>query len=274
MGDGSAFRKAAPDVQGERLVTAAIPLQSEQFDSVSARFREAQRPVVLAGAGMDTSSGLPLLRDKKSGVMHEAASGAATNDRLPLLWGLWDRYRRAARHAPLSPAHKALARWQSAFDAQGSPDALTVITTSTSGLHQRAGLRRVIDLHGSCHLGLCLGPKAHQVVVRDSMFSEVGSVPMCPECERPLRPHVILDGEDVRTLEREVTEAVVAECDLLVVAGTSGRSTSTMTVVDAARALDVPVVLINDEPWTHGLPITVGASGDVAAILPMVCPSP
>lgn len=270
MNQGSAFHKPAqPTPAAPRQ-----PTQEEQEASLRARLASARTPVVITGAGVDTPSGIPPLRHPETGAEPEGATGPATRERLPVLWGLWDRFRRASRMAPVNPAHKALVSWQAALDEQALPEALTIITTNVTGLHHRAGSRRVVEMRGNVYTASCLGPKGHPVTLSDAMFAHPGAVPGCPVCERPLRPGVTLAGEDVRALERSVAEEAMRRADLVVVAGSSGRSTTTRTLVNAARKQGTPLVLINDKPWEHAMPFVAGASGNTARLLPTLVPSP
>lgn len=274
MGSGEAFmNKAAARSDGPRLGRFAEPIQSQQRSDVQERFAAAKRPVIITGSGMDTASRVPPLRDPKSGEKIAAASGPATDERMPELWGLWDRYRRMSRMAPPNPGHDALVRWQERLDQDGHGE-VTIVTTNVTGLHQKAGSRRVVDLHGNVHAAVCLGEKQHATLLRDAMFSEVGAVPSCPHCERPLRPAVTLEGEVPGQVERDVAEGALRAADLVVVVGSRGRSMSVRTMVDACRLGGLPVVLVNDEPWLHGMPFVAGVVGNAAQILPMVCPAP
>lgn len=268
MGKGAAFglgsaHRASP--------AGVVSPQLMDQDSVAARFEQARHVVVVTGVEVGQSSGLPDLRNPVTGEYPDGSTGPVTEDTLPRVWGLWDRFRRASLDVSPSAAHYALAGWEQWVGSRWGDSSFTIISLNVDGLHQQAGSRNVIELHGSVHEGRCLGA-GHAVDLTEALFSRVGDVPRCPRCSSWLRPSVTLVGERPGLLDRRESEAALQSADFVVFAGTPEVVSPTGMLADAVRQLGVPAVLLSREPWVSGLPFVAGAAGDVATILPMVCP--
>ena len=103
-----------------------------------------------------------------------------------------------------------------------------MVTQNIDGLHQKAGSRRVIELHGSAHRYHCM--RCHRPYPESTVYDAIGA-PYCPACGGLIRPDVVLYGEGLgRPLEEAIE--IVSEADLLIVGGTS------LTVYPAASLLD------------------------------------
>ncbi|HEU5460566.1 MAG TPA: Sir2 family NAD-dependent protein deacetylase, partial [Pyrinomonadaceae bacterium] len=113
------------------------------------RFADARRVLVLTGAGVSAESGVPTFRGGGQtavwkGMPFDVISSAQMLERnLPAVWE-WFDYRRDFM-AALKPnaAHEELARWQDRFAE------FTLVTQNIDGLHQKAGARETVELHGN-----------------------------------------------------------------------------------------------------------------------------
>src|SRR5439155_25699832 len=130
-----------------------LSMQRVQHQVISDRLRErflkANNVLVLTGAGVSAESGVPTFRGGGGtgvwqGLPFEVISSAEMLKRdLPAVWE-WFNYRRGLLEAlKPNPAHEAIARWQDRFGG------LALVTQNIDGLHQAAGSREVIELHGS-----------------------------------------------------------------------------------------------------------------------------
>ena len=119
----------------------------------------------------------------------------------------------------------------------------TFVTQNIDGLHQKAGSRRVYELHGSIYRNHCLqcGLSAAPEQIRDSE-----DVPRCPRCGGLIKPDVVLYGEPLDEAVLRAAIDAIARADLLIVGGTS------LTVYPAAGLLDEfrgdSLVVINRTP--------------------------
>ena len=95
---------------------------------------------------------------------------------------------------------------------------LTVITQNIDGLHQMAGSKNVLELHGSVHRNTCLRCGKHFTL---DEIMELGDVPYCPECGGLIKPDVVLyeEGLDMDVINEAVYQ--LSHADLLIIAGTS-----------------------------------------------------
>ncbi|CAM3487245.1 SIR2 family NAD-dependent protein deacylase [Stackebrandtia soli] len=209
------------------------------------------RVVVFTGAGISTASGLPTYRgDGGTWTDDEArrASEASTIDTdLGAVWRLWGGLAHRAAAAGPNAAHTALANAETSLKSRHG--ALTVVTQNVDGLHQRAGQRDVIELHGSAHEQRCLECGT------GATFSGTGeTVPLCGECGAQTRPGIVLFGEslDVAALERAWEEA--SRCELLLAVGTSCAVSPASNIVGVAREAGAMCVSLTRDP----LPLNPG----------------
>ena len=148
------------------------------------------RVVVLTGAGVSAESGLPTFRDAdglwEGHHVEEVATPEAFERQPELVHRFYDERRRALARVEPNPAHRALARLEAALG-----DNLTVITQNIDDLHERAGSRRVLHMHGRLRSALCARCGA-----RTPWVDDLAPRPPCPDCgERALRPDVVWFGE-------------------------------------------------------------------------------
>ncbi|QZY29307.1 NAD-dependent deacylase [Nocardioides coralli] len=171
--------------------------------------------VVLTGAGISAESGLPTFRDADGlweghdpMVVATPESFAADPD---LVHRFYDQRRAALARVEPNAAHRALAQLEERLG-----DRLLLVTQNVDDLHERAGSRRVVHMHGRLRSAWCTACDA-----RHAWTDPLGDRPPCPGCgEAALRPDVVWFGEVPREMER--IERALWECDLFVAIGTSG----------------------------------------------------
>lgn len=178
---------------------------------------ESSRAVFFGGAGVSTESGVPDFRsvdglyNQRYAYPPETILSHTFFMKHPEEFFRFYREKMLFPNAQPNPAHTALARWE----AQGR--LACVITQNIDGLHQAAGSRRVIELHGSIHRCRCA--KCGRPCPEEAVNTGEG-VPRCP-CGGVLRPDVVLYEEPLA--ERDITDAVnfIRAADVLIVGGTS-----------------------------------------------------
>ena len=217
----------------------------------------AERVSVLTGAGISAESGIPTFRGPGGLWRNFRPEDLATPEafeRDPELvweWYMWRRGLIAA--AQPNPGHLALARWERTVTA------FTLITQNVDGLHDRAGSRRILKVHGDIWLSRCT-LCSYQRMDRTSTYT---APPRCPECDGLLRPGVVWFGEALPRLIWEEAERAVHDCQLFVVAGTSAQVYPAAGLVGRSRA---PVIEINieDTPYSESVAVALrGASGEL-----------
>ena len=179
-------------------------------------FRLDGKVVVLTGAGVSAESGVPTFRDAQTGLWanfkpEELATPQAFL-RNPKL--VWDWY--AARRAKLKSVQPNAGHFALAELERHVPDFM-IVTQNVDGLHQRAGSRNVIELHGNITRVRCFD---EGTVIAD--WKDPGeSPPRCPECHAYLRPDVVWFNEPLPESSFEAAEAKARACDVFLSIGTS-----------------------------------------------------
>jgi NAD-dependent protein deacetylase/lipoamidase len=178
--------------------------------------REHRPCVVLTGAGMSTESGIPDFRSptgiwRQYDPMEYATIDAFRADPAKV-WDFYGKRLAALAEAEPNDGHRALAR----LEAQGWVDA--VVTQNVDGLHQRAGSRSVVEVHGSIRTASCPGCGT-TIPAADALA--LLPVPGCPRCGGVLKPDVVMFGEMLP--ETAIARAVrlASEARLLLVVGSS-----------------------------------------------------
>ena len=201
--------------------------------------RESERIVFFGGAGVSTESGIPDFRSvdglysQRFDYPPEEIISHSFYQRDPEYFFRFYREKMLPLGFEPNITHKVLARWE----AEGRLAA--VVTQNIDGLHQKAGSRRVYELHGSVLRNYCvLCGKFHSAeFVRDA-----DGVPKC-SCGGTVKPDVVLYEESLDSGVIEKSIHAICDADLLIVAGTS------LTVYPAAGLINYyggrRLVLIN-----------------------------
>lgn len=189
---------------------------------------QARRIVFFGGAGVSTESGIPDFRSQ-DGLYHqqfdvppETILSHSYFCRHTADFYRFYRNKMICLTAKPNAAHKKLAELEQAGKLSA------VVTQNIDGLHQAAGSRRVLELHGSVHRNICT---ACGEIYDAEWIMQTSGVPYCEKCGALVKPDVVLYEESLP--EETLTEAVseIADADLLLVGGTS------LTVYPAAGLL-------------------------------------
>jgi NAD-dependent deacetylase len=187
------------------------------LDRLGKAWATRRHAVALTGAGVSVESGIPDFRSE-CGLWHRfdpmeyGTLNCFLNDPAKA-WELFRALGDSLRGKKPNPAHLALAGMEQRKEIGG------ILTQNIDGLHQAAGNRSVVELHGN-HTALhCLGC-GHTEPFEDR-FLNPGPVPTCPACGHALKPNVVLFGEPVR--EPGAAHSLIAGCDTLFMIGTSAE---------------------------------------------------
>lgn len=228
------------------------------------------RLFVLTGAGCSTASGIPDYRDaagdwkRAQPVTYQAFMGEAATQRRYWARSLlgWRHFRQARPNA----THHALA----ALEARGQVTLL--LTQNVDGLHQAAGSRAVVDLHGRLDQVRCMGCEArtsrvdfqHALEAANPQWATLRAVqapdgdadleqdsfddfqvPACEHCGGVLKPDVVFFGENVPRARVAQAQAALEQADGVLVVGSSLMVYSGFRFVQAAARAGVPVAALN-----------------------------
>ena len=211
----------------------------ESMEQLKQWISESSRIVFFGGAGVSTESGIPDFRSvdglysQKFDYPPETIISHSFYERKPEYFFRFYREKMLPLGFEPNITHRVLARWE----AEGK--LLAVVTQNIDGLHQKAGSKRVYELHGSVLRNYCTRcGKFHTA----EFVKDYPGVPKC-DCGGIVKPDVVLYEEslDGATLEKSI--AAISQADLLIVAGTS------LTVYPAAGLVNYyrgsRLVLIN-----------------------------
>jgi NAD-dependent deacetylase len=223
------------------------------------KLASSRRVAVLTGAGISAESGIPTFRDALSGLWanydpQELATpeGFARNPKLVWEWYA-ERRARIAGVAP-NPGHVALAELERHFER------FTLVTQNIDSLHQRAGSREVVELHGNIARVKC---SREATVVSD--FTQDESPPRC-HCGAYLRPDVVWFGEMLPADALARAEEAAEHCEVFLSIGTSAQVYPAAELPLRALSAGATVVEINPERTAltrHAHYALQGASGMV-----------
>ncbi len=256
-------------------VLSASPALQEQDQAAAQQqlrdFIEGHRRLfVLTGAGCSTDSGIPDYRDDQGGwkrpppVTYQAfMSAQATRQRY---WARsligWRRFGQAQPNA----THRALA----VLEARGQLEVL--LTQNVDGLHQRAGQRQVIDLHGRLDQVRCMSCERRsdraefqgELEARNPDWAELEAneapdgdaylevqdfssfdIPACAHCGGVLKPDVVFFGENVPRARVDAAQQHLQQADAMLVVGSSLMVFSGYRFAAAAARLGLPIAAVN-----------------------------
>ena len=250
-----------------------------------------RRVVVLTGAGCSTASGIPDYRDeqgewkRRPPVMFQAFRTQESTYRR--YWARafagWPRFTAAEPGA----AHRALAAWEQ------TGSVARLVTQNVDGLHQRAGHRDVIDLHGRLDVVVCLTCRDRTsrssvqatLTAANSHWNASAAVapdgdadipdqtiasfepPRCARCGGLLKPDVVFFGENVPSARYEEARDAVAVADAILVAGSSLMVFSGFRFVQQAHAARLPIAIVNRGRTRGDELASLKVEGDVGTVL-------
>lgn len=183
--------------------------------------RASKRVVALTGAGISTPSGIPDFRSADVGLWEqfdplEVASLLSFRYDPAEFYHLMRDLALKIFYAEPNPAHIGLAR----LEQEGYIH--SVITQNVDALHQRAGSKSVIEVHGTMECMTCVtcyGKVSSQGYIEP--YLQDGKIPYCPSCGSVLKPDLILMGEQLPAKTWLKAEHASKTCDLMIVAGSS-----------------------------------------------------
>ncbi|MEE9169449.1 MAG: NAD-dependent deacylase [bacterium] len=214
----------------------------EISEELGKRLRESKRVAVLTGAGISAESGVPTFRDKgglwEKFKPEELANFDAFIRNPDLVWE-WYQYRRhLINNVSPNPGHYAIVEMEQYY-----PEFL-LITQNVDGIHQRAGSRKIRELHGNILRNFCIDCKSNH---KDLQVFKDNEAPRC-ECGGLIRPDVVWFGEMLP--EEAITDANTAarNCDLFFSIGTSGLVYPAAALPEIAKSHGAYVVEVNPNP--------------------------
>jgi cobB protein len=203
--------------------------------------------VVLTGAGISQESGIKTFRD--AGGLWEGypvlevatPEGYARNPELVLAF--YNARRRELKKAQPNAAHYALKQLEKSYE-------VSIITQNIDDLHERAGSKNIIHLHGELN-------KVRSLTNEQEILDWQGDLSSADTDSQggPLRPHVVWFGEAVPNIV--VAMRLVKQADVLLVIGTSLQVYPAAGLIDTVKSSDIPIYLVDPKPDTQREDVTV-----------------
>lgn len=227
--------------------------------------------VIFTGAGVSAESGVHTFRDALTGLwakfdpMQLATPEAFLRDPA-LVWGWYEWRRQLLLGVQPNPAHLAIAELE-----QRLPK-VTVITQNVDDLHERAGSRSVLHLHGSIFVPRCFScGLPHRFDAAPTMSSEQAlEPPVCTACGDNVRPGVVWFGETLPEVELAAAFAAAENCDCLLSVGTSGVVQPAALIPATASRAGATVIHINPEPVPVRYANEHSLQGPAGQVLPLL----
>ena len=219
--------------------------------------------VVLTGAGISAESGLATFRGSdglwEGHRVEDVATPEAFRRDPALVQAFYDARRRRLGEVEPNEAHRALAR----LDAEWRGD-LLIVTQNVDDLHERAGAKRLLHMHGELKSAWCLACDA-----RMRWEGDLGDHPPCPACGASgrLRPDIVWFGE--MPFEMERIERALMDADLFVSIGTSGNVYPAAGFVQTARYRGARTLEINLDPSMGSVFFDESRTGPAGGLVPI-----
>jgi NAD-dependent deacetylase len=231
--------------------------------------QKAKHGTVLSGAGISTASGIPDFRStgglwKRFNPL-EVASLSAFRYR-PERFFQWLRTIALELNSALpNPAHLALTELENLGFIQ------TVITQNVDGLHQKAGFKTVLEVHGSLQTATCIRC-FHKFDTEGLIqpFLDTGEIPLCPDCRGILKPDLILFEEQLPYFTWKKAQEACRASDLIIVIGSSLEVLPVAGLPMLAIEHGAPLIQINKTETYLDVRSDVIIRGDAADVLPMI----
>jgi NAD-dependent deacetylase len=232
--------------------------------------RNARHAVALTGAGISTPSGIPDFRTPGSGLWEQADPMSVAS-----IWGFIDHpegfyewvkpLTRLMSIAAPNPAHHALAE----LEAQGRIHA--IITQNIDNLHQNAGSKRVLEVHGHMREATCI--RCYHLVSGKALFERFladGTIPTCDVCGGVMKPNVVLFGEMLPVSVMYEAEQESKTCDVMLIAGSSLEVAPAADLPLLAKKHGAKLIIVNKTATVADAHATVVLREDVATALPKI----
>lgn len=244
---------------------------TDVYVQAASALRHARHMLALTGAGISAASGVPTFREAQTGLWarfraEDLATPEAFADKPDRVWQWYQWRRELVRQAQPNAAHHALAKL-------AAHRTLDIVTQNVDDLHQRAGSRDVIAVHGKLFDNHCLAGHPYTGTTEG-----LESPPRCSRCNRLVRPGVVWFGEALPEDALQAATAAVQRADAALVVGTSSLVWPAAGFAEAAAARGIPVTEINPTATPFTPQATYHVRGPAEQVLPrllgMVLESP
>ena len=238
------------------------------IERAAAALSAGRRNVALTGAGVSTESGLPDFRSADglwATVDPARVASLSAFRRDPAAFYEFYRTRLSSLAGAVPNAgHRALAR----LEAMGM--LRLVVTQNVDGLHQQAGSRDVVEVHGNLRECRCAGCDAVRPIGEMTDRLDADTVPRCEACGGLLRPNVVLFEELLPIAAYEQAESACRDCEVLLVVGSSLEVYPVAGLPELAVQSGARLVIVNRDPTPCDPLAEVVVRGNAGTVLPAI----
>ena len=221
--------------------------------------------VALTGAGISAESGIPTFRGEsglwKNFRSEDLATPEAFSKNPKLVWEWYEWRRKIVSEAKPNPGHFALAELEDQISV------FTLITQNIDGLHQLAGSRNIIEMHGNLWQVRCTKcgkiETNHEVPIKQLP-------PLCGHCNSIGRPNIVWFGEIIPMAVIDRALVAIEQCDVMLIVGTSGVVEPAASLGLIAKQTGKPVIEINLEQTPNSGLYDLSILGKSGEILPLL----
>ena len=224
----------------------------------------SDRVFVLTGAGISAESGLPTFRASDGLWAGHRVEDVCTPEALELnpglVWQFYSERREQGAKANPNPAHVALAELEEKL-----ADRFFLCTQNVDDLHERAGSKRLVHMHGELAKSRCEAECGQPPLEDHRVYNSLDEVGRCA-CGARLRPHIVFFGEI--PLEMDRIQLEIGRATLMIVVGTSGSVYPAANFVNWARQYGARTVYIGPEPPLNAHAFTNVVEGKAGEVMP------
>ena len=232
--------------------------------------RCARHVMVFTGAGVSAESGVPTFREALTGLWEnfdagELATAEAFRRDPGLVWGWYEWRRMKVLRAQPNPAHLAIA------ELEARVPRFTLVTQNVDNLHERAGSRDVLHLHGRLNKPFCFACR-RPAVYPDGIPDEPDGgrrldPPRC-RCGGLIRPGVVWFGEMLPETEWDAANDAASRCDAFLCVGTSSLVQPAGSLTTMAVRRRAVTIQVNPNPTSLDGLVTLNLPGPAGQVLP------
>lgn len=245
-------------------------MDKKKIAQIAEIIKQSNYVVALTGAGVSTPSGIPDFRSPGSGLWKKVDPFSVAS-----IWGFIEQpqnfydwikpFAELTKRAKPNPAHVALAE----LETLGKLYA--IITQNIDNLHQSAGSRRVLEVHGHIRQATCMRcfhlVDAAPILDR---FIQDGQVPLCEVCGGVMKPNAVLFGEMLPVSVMYEADQEARKCDVMLVAGSSLEVAPAADLPFVAKKQGATLVIVNKSSTPADNQAAVVLREDVAVALPRI----
>ncbi len=232
------------------------------IDELREILSRARRVVAFTGAGISVESGIPTFRGKEGLWRKYSAEQLATVDafhRNPqLVWEWYESRRQNMSKADPNPGHYALA------ELERRVREFTLVTQNIDGLHDRAGSRNILKVHGDIWVLRCTACGAE----RPDFRVPLPELPPHCECGAMLRPAVVWFGEFLPPGVWSKAELASSQADVFLTIGTSAVVYPAAGLIDIARRSKAVTIEVNPDETGYSGMVNYSIRGTAGKVLP------